>query len=155
MSKLIKFPFKYMKAIMKAFPDAEEKPLSIFELQKSAGACYPDTSEVTQMLSYLTSFGKVTQNGDGRWLRTAEKDNKPKKPGRAPRYLTEILEIIKVLAPDSPKSIDEVAKETGLETGMVEEFLPFLADITDRGHVVEVTNPRKSYKLEPMKEDGN
>jgi hypothetical protein len=142
-----------MKAIVSAFSD-REKPLSIRDIQKSSKACYFDTSEVTRMISYITSFGKVFTK-EGKWIRVAEKEKKPSKPGRS-HYLDELLKIISVLSIDSPKTEVEIVQETGLDIEKVKEVLPFLADITGRGYIIADGNRfAGTFKLLQLKSDNN
>jgi hypothetical protein len=123
-----------MKAIVNAFANPDEK-VSIYNLQKASRACFADTVEVTEMLSYLTSYGKVINKGL-EWIRQGEVENKPAQPERM-HFLTEIMALITTLTADTPKLTEEVAKSTNLNMEFVTEALLFLEAITTKGYIKE------------------
>ena len=133
MNKLNKYPFKSMKNIKNAFYSLGIE-LGISDLLNVSNACYSDTYEVTEMIAYLMAFGQIQRIDDG-WVRNKELPNKPNEPWRV-HFLKEILTIIKILDPVTPKNEEQIADESNVDIDTIKEFLPFLAEITDRGYIV-------------------
>jgi predicted transcriptional regulator len=126
--------------------EKSNKRYSIKDIRNIAQSCGPDTREVTHMLSYIVSFGKIIQTDNG-WVRTNELEEKPKKPRRF-RFLEEIFRIILILN-KKPKSIPEISSETNLSEEKVVNSLSFLNSITNKGFLITHDNfIRKKYELQ-------
>lgn len=132
MVKLDKYPFKHMIAIVNAFSSGD-KAVDLTDLRQATGACYLDTKEVLLLLEYLTSFGKITQK-DNKWIReTPEEVIKINKP-RKYHHLNEIAGIFELLG-SGPKTLEELERETEIESKILDELLPFLSSITSAGYL--------------------
>lgn len=145
-SKLIKFPFKAMIPIIEYLYSNKDKPeneFSIYDIQDASNACFPDTLEVVQMLSYLTGFGQVQEHENG-WTIGIKQDNPLKRMFRE-LFLKEILQIIEQLNqnPQPVKNLCENLK--GIKNQEVQEYLQFLQTITAHGFVKKFSN---GWKLE-------
>ena len=136
MDELYKFPFKHMENILSTFVQPNRE-YSIREIRKFAQSCGPDTREVTSMLSYILSFGKVSQNESG-WIRTNERPQKPNKPRRF-QFLNEIFGVILSINNNS-KSIQEISSEINLDEKKILRYLLFLNKITDKGYLEKKGN---------------
>ena len=131
MNPLKRYPFKSMLAIVKALSSSNE-PKAVMDLMRYSRACYPDTTEVSNFLAYITSFGQVHQE-HGKWSRTGEIDEKPSKPRRY-HFISDIMKVIFALN-EQKKSVQEISEETGMEPQLVESYLRFLEGITKYGIV--------------------
>jgi len=128
MSTLQSFPFKNMKIIVDLLFDHDE--IGIPEIARATGMCSFDSREVTDMLAYLTSFGRVEESTEG-W--TIVKFRKGSIFGDFREAFLESMEkILRCLTP-SAQTAKEIAQETQLHQDQVEEHLPFLAEITRLG----------------------
>lgn len=112
-----------------------EKSLSSLQIARAVKVCIPDAREVTQMLQYLTSFGKIISNQNGKWEVTLKGED-PAPPSKEFRfkYIITLTEIIKILH-RSNRSASELAQKTSQEIDDIEEALEFLALITEKGQV--------------------
>jgi hypothetical protein len=142
---LHKFPFKHMENILLAFEDPNRK-YSIKDIRKIALSCGPDTREVVYMLSFILSYGKISQTDMG-WVKTNELEEKPRKPWRF-RFLKEIFDVILILN-KNPTSIQEISSETNLDEENVKESLSFLSSITNKG-VIKIHGNffKRKYELQ-------
>ena len=100
------------------------------EIQNATGHCYFDSTEVTDMLSYLTAYGKIRQVDNGWILEKATTKSKHDKIRK--KFLSDAEEIMKALS-NSPKTVDEICHAAKKSKETVELYLPFLADITQLG----------------------
>ena len=124
-----------------------EKSVTLYDIQSVSRACVPDTMEATDMLSYLTSFGKVIETPEG-WIRVDEKKS-PKEPRRY-YYIKEIVLVVKSISNDEPLTPHQLADKVGLQVAEVAQYLQFLKEITSVGQVIVDTNGYPyNYHLEP------
>ncbi len=145
MSKLQKFPFKSMISIINYLhANNKSEGIDIYNIMDASNACYPDTSEVVQMLSYLTSFGQV-QNTNNGWICTNKQEFTSKILFRE-RYLNEIILIISNLS-DQPTNVSNLNNITeNIDKDELEEYLSFLTKITAFGIVKKSSD---GWKLVP------
>ncbi|UCG89998.1 MAG: hypothetical protein JSU57_05925 [Candidatus Heimdallarchaeota archaeon] len=129
-----KFPFKWMLNIIEALES--EESLSSLQIARVIRVCVPDAKEVTQMLQYMTSFGKIILDLDGKWKITLKKEaSTPPLPTEFRfKYIKTLAEIIKILHKRS-QSVSELAQKTSHEIDDIQEALEFLALITGKGKV--------------------
>ncbi|OLS19353.1 MAG: hypothetical protein HeimC3_45620 [Candidatus Heimdallarchaeota archaeon LC_3] len=126
---------------------SKKKSITLYDIQGASGACVPDTMEAAELLSYLTSLGKIIETPKG-WIRIAEKIS-PKEPRRY-FYLKEILQMIKSLSTTDPLTSHQLADKIGLTVSEVVQYLQFFKEITSAGHVIIDTKGYPyNYYLEP------
>ncbi|MHA1991083.1 MAG: hypothetical protein ACW981_08950 [Candidatus Hodarchaeales archaeon] len=143
MSILYRYPFKAMIPIVKSLASTDES-LNIYDIQRVSRACVPDTTEVTEMLSFLTSYGKVFETSKG-WIRTNENGKKPNRPRRF-FYLKDIYNILSELSEENPLNCGIIAENTNINVEKVLEYLDFLSAITKAGYVkLDNNNYPSSY----------
>ncbi|MHA2364977.1 MAG: hypothetical protein ACXAC7_13555 [Candidatus Hodarchaeales archaeon] len=133
METLNKFPFKSMLPIIDTITDYEDS-INVFQIQKAARACVPDTHEVTSFISLLTHFGKIKRINEG-WIRVYPQTFDGRNPHRM-FYLKKILKVIKVLS-STPLTIEEISQKTQLDIPVVTEFLEFLNKLTRKGYITK------------------
>jgi len=127
MNVLQVFPFKTMPLIVDLI---EEGETSIGAIRSSTGMCSFDSTEVSDMLAYLTSFGRVRPNDDGWTIQKVDEEANYDRFRKA--FLKDAAAILSQLS-DEPKSVNQLSQETGLPTELVDLYLPFLAEITRLG----------------------
>jgi DNA-binding IclR family transcriptional regulator len=130
MSTLQSFPFKNMPKIINLLSVQEE--IGVSEIARETGMCSFDSREVTDMLAFLTTFGRVEKTKDGWTILNVEKGSILGEFRKA--FLESIEKILRQLSTAS-KSISQLAQETQLPKELVEEYLPFLEEITRLGAI--------------------
>ena len=127
MNPLSVFPFKSMQTIIDLVASAAAKVRAI---QNATGMCFFDSTEVTDMLAHLTSFGSVKQTEQG-WMR--EEAQKKSEYGKfRDRFLTDTEALLKSLG-TTPKTVADLVEETKLSEDLIQNYLSFLAEITKHG----------------------
>ena len=127
MNPLTKFPYKNMQVIAELLSKGKA---SVSDIQFESGHCYFDSTEITDMLSYLTTFGKVKSTDSG-WIR--EPTGQQGKYGNfREHYLNDARDILESTT-DEPKTVKQIAEETKKTSEAVELYLPFLEKITKYG----------------------
>jgi hypothetical protein len=127
MNPLEAFPFKNMRTIVDLVEEGEG---DVSTIRSATRMCSFDSTEVSDMLAYLTSFGRVEAE-EGGWLR-----QKTEKKAVYERFRKSFLEAaVAILSnlTEKTKSVEQLSKETGLAPETVELNLPFLSDITRLG----------------------
>lgn len=120
----------------------------IYSIMSASNACFPDTSEVVEMLAYLTSFGQVKEIKNG-WIKLNKQEYSTKKLFRE-RYLAESIQILSNLD-DQAKNTSEIEKIiSDMKKDEVEEYLKFLQKITAYGYVKKCSN---GWKLENFEQN--
>ena len=127
MNPLEAFPFKKMSIIVDLIADGE---VSVSRIRSETGMCSFDSTEVSDMLAFLTSFGCVEAQGDGWIIQKAEEESTFQRFRKA--FLKDAVSILNQLT-DEEQSVVQVSKQTGLPQEKVELYLPFLAEITRLG----------------------
>ncbi len=139
MNPLTVFPFKNMQAIVDLVASA---PAKVRAIQNATGMCFFDSTEVTDMLAHLTSFGCVKQTDQG-WI--LEKAQKKSEYGKfRDRFLTDTKALYKSLG-TNPKTVAGLVEETKLSEDLIQNYLSFLAEITKHGVI-----SRKSGTITPV-----
>jgi hypothetical protein len=134
-----------MIPIVKSLASTDES-LNIYDIQRVSRSCVPDTAEVTEMLSFITSYGKIFETSKG-WIRVNEYDEKPNKPRRF-FYLKEIYNILSELSEEKPLNCGIIAEKTNINVERVLEYLDFLSAITKDGYVkLDSHNYPSSYVM--------
>lgn len=129
---LNKFPFKWMVTIIKTLE--EGKTLSSFNISRKIGSCIADSREVTRMLYYLTSFGKIVSNGNNEWKIVASKIDDDIKDNFRLRYIKDLITLIQHLD-DSYKSVNDLASELSQNEKEINDMLSLLSRITNKGQI--------------------
>ena len=120
-----------------------ESGSEIYDIQEASRACYSDTTEVVQMLEYITSLGHVRETPEG-WLIENNQEYTSRKMFRD-YYLKDILKLTTELS-TSPKVIEDIkVTDSKLNTNEIKEYLEFLQKITQYGFVKKV---KSNWKLE-------
>ncbi|MFX0078196.1 MAG: hypothetical protein ACFE8O_03065 [Candidatus Hermodarchaeota archaeon] len=127
MNPLQAFPFTNMRMIVDLIAEGET---GVRQIAAATGLCSFDSTEVSDMLAYLTTFGRVEYTNGG-WVIHSE-DNEAVYERFRKRYLKTVEKILEKLSTYA-KTIEQLSKETGLSVETVDLFLPFLADITRLG----------------------
>ncbi|OLS18681.1 MAG: hypothetical protein HeimC3_01180 [Candidatus Heimdallarchaeota archaeon LC_3] len=126
---------------------SSNESLNIYDIQKSSLSCIPDTNEVLTMLSYLTSFGKISETTKG-WIRIYENDEKPLRPKRF-FYLKDIYNVLSELTEEKPLNSVRIAENIDIDVSQVREYLEFLVTITSTGNIkLENNGYPPSYYIE-------
>jgi hypothetical protein len=107
-----------------------EGEVGISEIRSSTGLCSFDSTEVSDMLAYLTGFGRVEAKAEG-WV-IHSPDLKAVFERFRKAFLKDAVAILSQLS-DEAKSIEQLATETGLPSDKLDLYLPFLADISRLG----------------------
>ena len=134
MSKLKNFPFKSMIPIINFLSShASNSQVDISDIMSASNACYPDTLEVVQMLSYLTSFGSVSNHGLG-WTLEHGQPFTNRKTFRE-YFLNDVLKIISSLnaEPKDISIVNELVQD--IDKNELQSILAFLQTITSYGIV--------------------
>ncbi len=131
MDPLTIFPFKNMKIIAKLVSNDEG---TMGRIQTATGMCVFDSTEVSNMLAYLTSFGIVHQTEAG-WSITA--NDLPFEKGMFREIFLEDAVTLLTSLTNTPKTPEQLSKETKLSLDRVGTYLPFLAEITQYGLIVQ------------------
>jgi hypothetical protein len=127
MNPLQAFPFKNMRTIVDLI---EKGDASVRQIAAMTGMCSFDSTEVSDMLSYLTTFGRVKHTRDG-WVIHPE-DEKSVYERFRKQYLKNVEAILSKLSAEG-RIVEELSQATNLSQEMVDLYLPFLADITRLG----------------------
>ena len=135
-----KFPFKSMLRIVD-FLMLEKKEIPISKIQSISNACFSDTYEVTEMISFLTSFGLIKKTEKG-WKRTHVQEFAGQKSFRM-HYLETCVNIIFHLTSE-PILINNLSKELQIGTNDLEKYLQFLEHLTSNGFVQKT---EKGWKM--------
>ena len=142
MNPLIVFPYKNMQTIVEL---VASQPAKVRAIQNATGMCFFDSTEVSDMLCHLTSYGSIIQTEEG-WIR--KESNKKCKYGTfRERFLTDAETLLRALGAQ-PKTIDELVKETALSEELIQRYLSFLSNITKNGVITRMNdNPVPSWGL--------
>ena len=127
MNPLQTFPFKNMTIIVDLIEQGE---VGLSEIRSNTGMCSFDSTEVSDMLAYLTGFGRVESKEDG-WIITNLGEEAVYERIRK-AFLKDAVAILSQLS-DEVKPVEQLVKETGLSADRVDLYLPFLAKITRLG----------------------
>lgn len=140
-SKLAKFPFKSMLAIINYLHlsnDDSAKKFSIDDIMDASNACYGDTFEVVQMMAYITSFGQVKMQ-DNSWTLTNKTDIKVVRAFRE-LFLQGFVKILNQLSAE-PQPVTVISKNAkGLKEKEIQEYLEFLEKLTAFGYLKKVSD---------------
>ncbi|MFX1318789.1 MAG: hypothetical protein ACFE9D_03400 [Promethearchaeota archaeon] len=134
MNPLEAFPFKNMRTIVDL---VEEGEVDVSAIRSATGMCSFDSTEVLDMLTYLTSFGRVEAEEGGWLLQKTEEEAAYERFRKS--FLEAAVAILSKLT-EKAKSVEQLSKETGLKLETVEVYLPFLADITRLGVISRCSN---------------
>jgi DNA-binding IclR family transcriptional regulator len=107
-----------------------EGEIGVRQIAAMTGMCSFDSTEVADMLAYLTTFGRVEHTDDG-WVIHPEADE-----SEYARFRTRNIETAKAILEKlsiEAKTVSELSKETNLSNETIELFLPFLAEISRLG----------------------
>jgi hypothetical protein len=127
MNPLETFPFKKMGTIVDLIADGE---VNVSKIRSGTGMCSFDSTEVSDMLAFLTSFGRVEAHGEGWIIEKAEEESTYGRFRKA--FLKDVVAVLTQLY-GVEQSVEQISKETGLPNEKVERYLPFLAEITRLG----------------------
>ncbi|MFX0170472.1 MAG: hypothetical protein ACFE9L_01000 [Candidatus Hodarchaeota archaeon] len=127
-----KFPFKLMKNIVNSLENHES--LTSFQLSRKTGSCFADASEVTRMLYYLTSSGKVITNSKMEWKIIPCPEDLPKLTKFRIKYIQDLVTLIENLDGDF-KSLNDLVDDTPWDQDDVQEALIFLSLVTKKGYL--------------------
>ncbi len=143
-----KFPFKWMLRIIATLERGDS--LSSLQIARAIGSCVPDAGEVTHMIHYITYFGKVTSDTEGKWkIVGKEEDSGPPQKDFRFRYIRTLMKIIDILA-EGAQSVVELAQKIYQEIDDIQGALSFLALITEKGRVhLQKEDQPKKWSLKP------
>jgi hypothetical protein len=127
MNPLNAFPYKNMRMIVDLIAEGE---IGVRQIAATTGLCSFDSTEVADMVAYLSTFGRVEHIDDG-WVIHPEDDESVYERFRT-RYIETAKAIIEKLSTEA-KTVTELSNETNLPKETVDLFLPFLADISRLG----------------------
>ena len=127
MNPLEAFPFTNMGIIVNLIANGE---VNVSEIRSATGMCSFDSTEVSDMLAFLTSFGRVEAQGDGWIIHRGSEKSTYQRFRKA--FLKDAVAILTRLS-EEEQSVDQISKETGVSEDKVELYLPFLAEITRLG----------------------
>lgn len=116
-----------MTTIVDLIADGEA---SISEIRSATGMCSFDSTEVSDMLAFLTSFGKVEAHENKWGIQKVEEEPAYERFRKA--FLQDAVAILTQLS-DTGKSVEQISKEAELSNEKVDLYLPFLAEITRLG----------------------
>jgi hypothetical protein len=129
----------------------EGKTLSSYKISRKTGSCLADAREVTRMLYYLTSFGKIISNGTGEWKILVSKKNDEIQKNFRLNYIKDLVTLIQHLE-DSYKSIDDLASELPKNEKEIRDMLSLLSRITHKGQIkVDGSGFNQNWSLEDWK----
>lgn len=127
MTALEAFPFKHMPTIVDLLAEGE---VGIKEIAAATGMCSFDSREVSDMLVYLSSFGRVEHSETGWSILPSDEDAVYE---RFRQYHVKELNLIFSKLSASTKTVAQLSEETDLSEDTVDLYLPFLAKITRLG----------------------
>ncbi len=127
MNPLQVFPFKNMPKMVDLIAEGE---VGVGAVRSATGMCGFDSTEVSDMLAYLTSFGRVETKENGWIILRAEEEAVYGRFRKA--YLKAPIAILSNLS-EEVKSVEQLSQETGLSVETVDLYLPFLVEITRLG----------------------
>lgn len=127
MNPLEAFPFKKMGVIVDLIADGE---VNVSKIRAETGLCSFDSTEVSDMLAFLTSFGCVEAQGDGWIIQKADEESTYGRFRKA--FLKDAVAVLTQLSGEE-QTVEQISKETGLPNEKVKPYLPFLAEITRLG----------------------
>lgn len=124
--------------------------LSSLQIARAIGSCVPDAGEVTNMIHYITYFGKVTSDTEGKWrIFGKEEDSGPPQKDFRFRYIRTLMDIIDILD-EGAQSVVELAQKTSQEIDDIQVALSFLALITEKGCVhLQKEDQFQKWSLKP------
>lgn len=146
---LYKFPFKWMVTIINTLE--EGKTLSSYNISRKIGSCVADSREVTRMLYYLTSFGKIVSNSSNEWKILVSKKNDDIPKNFRFKYIEDLIVLIQNLN-DNFRSINDLASELSQNEGDIREMLSLLFKITQKGQIkADGSGINQNWTLEDWK----
>lgn len=104
--------------------------VEVNDLTKTTRMCSLDTTEVTDMLAHLTTYGRVEQAGD-QWKITKTEDVAIY--GRFRKVFLREVELILKNLTEIPQSVSQISEVTKVSSNKVSRYLPFLKLITKHG----------------------
>ena len=116
-----------MTTIVDLIADGEA---SISEIRSATGMCSFDSTEVSDMLAFLTSFGKVEAHENEWLIQKVEEESTHERFRKA--FLKDAVEVLTKLS-GVEQSVEQISTETSLPNEKVERYLSFLAEITRLG----------------------
>lgn len=132
-----------MNAIIEFLNKKGDSFSEIYDIQDASRACYSDTTEIMQMLEYLTSFGQVKETPKG-WIKENTQDYTSRKLFRD-FYLKEIVKILNLLN-ENPQTVENLQLSVEkINSNDIQKYLEFLAKITQFGFVKK---DKRDWKLE-------
>lgn len=132
------------------FLHQHETESEIYSIMDASNACYPDTMEVLEMLSYLTAFGQVKKQNIG-WIIFNKQSVLSTKKFRE-HFLVDIVKILNVLN-ESEQSVDNLRQNlTDLNEETIGAYLKFLEKITAYGVVQRNARNWRLEKFIPVQE---
>ncbi|MHA2244145.1 MAG: hypothetical protein ACXADY_04195 [Candidatus Hodarchaeales archaeon] len=143
-----KFPFKWMWSIIETLERCDF--LSSLEIARAIGSCVPDADEVTNMIHYITYFGKVKSDMEGKWrIFGKEEDSNPPQKDFRFRYIRILMEIIDILDEGTLGNV-ELAQKTSQKIDDIQEAMSFLALITEKGSIhLQEKDSSQNWSLKP------
>ena len=143
-----KFPFKRMLSIIATLEGGDS--FSSLQIARAIGSCVPDAGEVTHMIHYITYFGKVASDTEGKWrIFGKEEDSNPPQKDFRFNYIRTLMEIIDILDEDA-QSVVELAQKTSQEIDDIQEAMSFLALITEKGRIhLQEEDSSQKWSLKP------
>ncbi|MFX0065300.1 MAG: hypothetical protein ACFFC7_24275 [Candidatus Hermodarchaeota archaeon] len=140
MDLLTDYPYNRIRQVLdqlvKKKQQSDKAELTAIPIIKEVRICYLDSNEIFNMLSYLTSFGRVKKTENGWVLEKHHFKNKYDKFRQD--YLKDSEDVLKGLS-DIPKSAEEIASEINKPTETVKSLLSFLEEVTSQGIVTQVS----------------
>ncbi len=127
MNALVEFPFKNMPIIVNLLEDAE---VSVREIASATGMCNVDSTEVSDMLAFLTTFGRVESTEQGWIIHKLEEKAQYERFRKA--FLKDVITLLSKLSINA-KTVELLSQETNLSIQTVDSYLSFLKDITRLG----------------------
>ena len=125
-----------------------ESESEIYDIQDVSRACYSDTTEVVQMLEFITSLGQVKETPEG-WIIENNQEYTSRKMFRD-FYLKDIVKLVNELS-TSPKILEDITfADSKLKSNEIKEYLDFLSKITRYGFVKKVKNNWKLESYTPL-----
>ncbi|MFX0092702.1 MAG: hypothetical protein ACFFBD_13145 [Candidatus Hodarchaeota archaeon] len=135
---LADYPYNRIKQVFDQLVierQTSEGKLTATSIIKKVRICYLDSNEISNMLSYLTSFGWVKKTGKG-WI--LENHDIKNKYGKFKRDLIKDCEEILNNLSKVPKTANDLATKVNKSAETVKTLLSFLEEITSQGIVTQV-----------------
>ncbi len=126
-----KYPFKWMPAIISILEKLDST--STNNISRKIGSCVADASESLQILSYLTSFGKVIFTSEN-WELLHSREIELSSINFRFQYIADLDKILHLLQ-QFPITAAEIATKIEENKDEVFEALNFLAFITKTGYL--------------------